>query len=214
MRQHVEQGEYQLTLKLPSVALIYLSTSGVADVAQPLLDRLANMSGELVRLAMIDDGRLLFVAKAQGARSGLRYDPDMGKEPPLFCTANGHAWLSCLGDEDAMMIISRQGFGKKGEFGPNAPQTIAQVLEQLQAVRKRGFGMAVESSGPGMAAIAAPVRHPANRTPVGVVSIAGPSSRLTEAHMLELAPMLLDAAEQLSVACLGSPSFTNSLTRA
>mgnify|MGYP003340867670 CR=1 FL=1 len=26
--------------------------------------------------------------------SGLRYDPDMGSNPPLFCTASGPAWLS------------------------------------------------------------------------------------------------------------------------
>lgn len=211
VRQHVEGGEYQLTLKLASIALIYLSASGVVDVAQPVLDRLASASGELVRLGVIDDSRLVFVTKAQGARSGLRYDPDMGKEAALFCTANGHAWLSCLSDEDAMMLVSRQGFGKKGEHGPNAPQTVAQVLKQLQQARKRGFGMVIEASSPGMSAIAAPVRHPVSGAPIGTVSIAGPSSRLTEARMLELAPTLLDAAQQLSVACLGSPSFTSNL---
>lgn len=214
VRQHAEQGEYQLTLKLASIALIYLSASGVVDVAQPVLDRLAGVSGELVRLGVIDEERLIFVTKSQGARSGLRYDPDMGKEPALFCTASGHAWLSCLSDEDAMMIVSRQGFGKKGEFGPNAPQTVAQVLKQLQAARKRGYGMVMESWEPGMSAMAAPIRHPSSGAPIGVVSIAGPSSRLTEARMLELAPTLLEAAEQLSVACLGSPSFASNLKRA
>lgn len=84
VRQYAQQGEYQLTLKLASVALIFLSASGVVDVAQPILDRLATVSGELVRLGVIDDDRLVFVTKAQGARSGLRYDPDMGKEPALF----------------------------------------------------------------------------------------------------------------------------------
>lgn len=214
VRQHAEHSEYQLTLKLASIALIYLSSSGVVDVAQPILDKLAATSGELVRLGVIDDNRLVFVTKAQGARSGLRYDPDMGKEPALFCTASGHAWLSCLSDEEAMMIVSRQGFGKRGEFGPNAPQTVAQVLKQLQAARKRGYGMVVESSAPGMSAMAAPLRHPTSGAPIGIVSIAGPSSRLTEARMQELAPNLLEAASQLSVACLGSPSFNSNLKRA
>jgi IclR family transcriptional regulator, negative regulator of allantoin and glyoxylate utilization operons len=207
VRQHTGQGEYQLTLKLASVALVYLSASGVVDVAQPVLDRLATVSGELTRLGVIDGDRLVFVTKAQGARSGLRYDPDMGKEAALFCSANGHAWLSCLSNEEAMVILSRQGFGKKGEFGPNAPQTVPQVLKQLQAARKRGFGIAIDSFAPGMAAIAAPIRHPHSGAPIGVVSIAGPSSRLTEPRMLELSASLLEAATQLSLTCLGSPAF-------
>lgn len=213
VRQHTEQGEYQLTLKLASVALVYLSASGVLDVAQPVLDRLATVSSELARLGVIDGDRLVFVTKAQGARSGLRYDPDMGKEPALFCTANGYAWLSCLSDEEAMAILSRQGFGGKGDFGPNAPQTVPQVLRQLQAARQRGFGMAIESFAPGMAAIAAPIRHPHSGSPIGVVSIAGPSNRLTPARLRELSAPLLEAASQLSITCLGSPSFNRNLQR-
>ena len=48
------------------------------DIAQPVIDRLADTTPELVRLAIVDGDRLTLVAKAQGAKSGLRYDPDMG----------------------------------------------------------------------------------------------------------------------------------------
>ena len=78
LRQVREQGDYVLTVKLVSLGLGFLSASGVVDVAQPALDRLAEESGELVRLAIVDGDDLTFVAKAQGARRGLRYDPDMG----------------------------------------------------------------------------------------------------------------------------------------
>ena len=66
----------------------------MVDVAQPSLDRLAEESRELVRLAIVDGSELVFVAKAQGATRGLRYDPDMGLSVPLSCSAAGHAWLS------------------------------------------------------------------------------------------------------------------------
>jgi IclR family transcriptional regulator, negative regulator of allantoin and glyoxylate utilization operons len=90
---------------------------------------------------------------------------------------------------------------------------VPQVLKQLQAARKRGFGMVTESFAPGMAAIAAPIRHPQSGAPIGVVSIAGPSSRLTEQRMIELSAPLLEAAAQLSITCLGSPSFNSNLKR-
>jgi DNA-binding IclR family transcriptional regulator len=43
-----------------------------------VINRLAQETEELVRLAVVDGERLTLVAKAQGARSGLLYDPDMG----------------------------------------------------------------------------------------------------------------------------------------
>ena len=63
-----------------------------AQIVQPVLDRLAQETGELVRLGVIDGERQTWIAKSQGARSGLRYDPDMGRDAPLFYTASGHAW--------------------------------------------------------------------------------------------------------------------------
>src|SRR4051794_34993419 len=66
VRQVREHGEYTLTIKLVSLGLKFLSRSGVPDVAQPALDRLAAECGELVRLAVIDGDDLVFVAKAQG----------------------------------------------------------------------------------------------------------------------------------------------------
>ncbi len=67
VRQVQGRGAYVLTTKLVAMGLSYLSNSGIVDVAQPLLDRLAEHSGELVRLGVIDGKRLTWVAKAQGS---------------------------------------------------------------------------------------------------------------------------------------------------
>ncbi len=80
VRQMREHGDYLLTTKLVSMGLTFLSNSGIIDIAQPLLDHLAEVSGELVRLSVADGERLTWVARAQGARQGLRYDPDMGTD--------------------------------------------------------------------------------------------------------------------------------------
>ena len=50
VRQDQSHGDYVLTIKLVSLGLFFLSNSGIVDIAQPLLDRLAAESGELVRL--------------------------------------------------------------------------------------------------------------------------------------------------------------------
>lgn len=206
VRQRQEQGEYMLTIKLVSLGLSFLSNSGVVDVAQPCLDRLANESGELVRLAVVDGDALTFVAKAQGARRGLRYDPDMGLSVTLSCSAAGHAWMSTLSEERALELVAKQGFGQPQNFGPRAPTTIKALLTYVRAARKRGFAMIVEVFAPAMSAMAAPVRGPDGST-IGVVTIAGPLVRLTEERMLELGPALIDAAQEVANASAASPLF-------
>jgi IclR family acetate operon transcriptional repressor len=203
-RQDGGTGRYLLTTRLVSLGFRHLAATGVVDLAQPVLDALAASTGELVRLGIVDGDRQTWVAKAQGARSGLRYDPDMGSEAPLASTASGQAWLACLTDEEAVALVMKQGFGHDEARGPNAPRTVKALLERLAQARRRGFSMVIESSAPGTSALAAAIRHPASGRVVGVVSIAGPSVRLTEARMRSLAPQLLAAAAELADACDGS----------
>ncbi|MDW5442737.1 IclR family transcriptional regulator [Polaromonas sp. SM01] len=209
VRQLREHGDYALTTKLAALGLSFLSSSGIVDIAQPLIDRMAETSGELVRLAIVDGERLTFVAKAQGARSGLRYDPDMGIDVRLSCSAGGHAWLMTLSDERALEIVSMQGFGDPKLYGPKAPTTIKALTRILQDDRKRGFSLINEMYAPGMTAMAAPVQRKGEAA-IGVITVAGPLVRLTEQRMLELGPELLAVASELASASSASPLFARS----
>jgi len=207
VRQERQQGAYLLTAKIASLAFTFLTGSGITDFAQPILERLARESGELVRLAMIDGKELVWVAKAQGSPHGLRYDPDMGQVGRLSCSASGHAWLACLSDEEALALVEKQGFGLRKDYGPRAPETKQALLKALRQTRKRGFSMVVQTYTPWMNATAAAIRHPKTKEVTGTVVIAGPDIRLTEARMLELSPALLDVAHELSLATIASPGL-------
>ena len=209
VRQVRVHGDYQLTTKLVSLGLSFLSASGIVDVAQPLLDQLAEISGELVRLSVIDGERLTWVARAQGARQGLRYDPDMGSDARLSCSSSGLAWLSTLAQEEALTLVARQGVGQPGDYGPNAPATLQAVMDELAATRARGWAQAIDTYSAGLSAMAAPVRH-AGRPPLGVISVAGPTARFTPARMAALAPDLLSIAGQLAAASASSSFFQRS----
>lgn len=205
VRQLRDQGDYVLTIKLVALGLGYLGASGLVDVVQPSLDRLAQASAELVRLAIIDGDDLVFVAKAQGARRGLRYDPDMGLSVRLSCSAAGHAWLSTLDDDEAVRKVVRQGFGAPGAYGPKAPTTVKALLGFVHAARKRGYATINDVFAPAMAAMAAPVV--VQGSAIGVVTIAGPSVRLDEARMKGLGGPLVETARELADLSLASTLF-------
>lgn len=206
VRQVREHGDYALTTKLASVGLSYLGASGIVDIAQPVIDRLAETTGELVRLALVDGDRLTFVAKAQGARFGLRYDPDMGIDVRLSCSAGGHAWLMTLSEERATELVARQGFGEPKSYGPKAPTTFKALMRVLDEDRRRGFSMMTEMYAPGMSAMAAPVQR-RNEAAIAVITVAGPLVRLTPQRMQDLGSALLAAASELALASTSSPLF-------
>jgi len=195
-----ETQKYRLTMKLFSLASQGLTATGIVDVAQPVLDRLALASKELVRLALVDGMHLTWIAKAQGAGPGLRYDPDMGQEAALFCTSAGQAWLARLEESEVLRIVSAQGFGQADRYGPNAPRNFAALAQRLQETRERGYATVIDSGAVGTSAMAATVTSAPGERVVGTVSIAGPSARLSASRMAELAPELLRAADELSSA--------------
>ena len=207
VRQVHAQGDYVMTTKVASLGLGFLSGSGLVDIAQPLIERLADASGELVRLSVVDEDRLTWVGKAEGGRKGFRYDPDMGRDAQLSCTSSGHAWMLTLSDERAMALVSQQGFGLAKDYGPKAPVTVKALLGFLHAARVRGYAMIDEVFAPGMAAVAAPVQRP-GRPAIGVISIAGPRRRLTVARIQQLAPALLETARELAAQSGASGLFT------
>jgi IclR family transcriptional regulator, acetate operon repressor len=197
VRQIRERGDYVMTTRLPALGLSFLSSSGLVDIAQPMIERIADASGELARLSIVDQDRLTWVAKAEGNRKGFRYDPDMGMNARLSCTSSGHAWLMTLSDERAVELVSKQGFGRPEEYGPKAPTTVKSLLGFLHAARVRGYAMIDELFAPGMTAVAAPVRRP-NQAAIGVISLAGPRNRLTFERMQQLGPVLLQTALELA----------------
>ncbi len=204
VRQLPARGDYALTTKMASMGLSFLSKSGVVDIAQPVINRLASATEELVRLAIVDAERLTLVAKAQGAKSGLLYDPDMGIDLRLSCSAAGHAWLMTLQEDLAIDYVTRQGMGDPKHYGPNAPTSVKAFLKMLDAHRKRGFSIIQETYAPGMNSMAAAVRK-GNESTTGVIVIAGPSSRLTLKRMMQFGPALLKASDELAVAGDASP---------
>ncbi|RVU15186.1 IclR family transcriptional regulator [Methylobacterium oryzihabitans] len=196
--QDPETGRYLLTTRFATLGLKHLSNSGVVDVSQSVMNHLAALSGELVRLAVVDYPRLVWVAKAQGARSGLRYDGDMGAEARLSTTSTGICWLASLPDEEAVELVLRQGFSRPETSGRNAPRTIPDLLALVGSARDRGYAWVHETHLDGTAAMAANILHPGTGRAIGNLSITGPSTRLTEAQRDALAPELLAAVGTLS----------------
>lgn len=214
VRQERDQGDYALTIRLAAMGLGFLGRSGVTDIAQPILDRLAQISGELIRLSVLDGRGLTWVAVAQGATVGLRYDPgrEQGMRVHPASTAGGQALLATMGDDEILALVGETGlYPQGGDPAPGAPGTIAELMEVINDTRTRGYSVAVNSYIEGMGAMAVALRAggAADGRVLGCLSIAGPAVRLPLARMEELAPALFDAAHDIGNAAPASQFFAN-----
>jgi DNA-binding IclR family transcriptional regulator len=192
-------GIYALTLELPVLANRFLIAKGFIDLCQPELERLAKVSGELVRLAWRDGDRLVYVAEAQGAHEGLRYDSNLGRTVILHATAIGKCLLAWLPPEIAARAVTKQGLLGSPTLGPNAVTTMPALTTELARIRRRGFGMARDESEIGAAAVAAPIFSDSGRSEVVAgLAVIGPTARVSAADLTEMAADVMKSAEELS----------------
>jgi DNA-binding IclR family transcriptional regulator len=203
VQDQVTQG-YALSLRFATLAFRNLDARGLPDLAQTALDALARATGEYCRLAVVEGEGLVWLARAQGATAGLRYEPDMGDEVVLHATATGKAWLATLPEGEALRIVCARGFAAARPPGrPLGPRTIASVDElrrHLAQTRARGHALAVEEGEPGTVALAVAFRADADpdAAVAGTLSVAGPLVRMKPDRHAAIGRALREAADALA----------------
>jgi DNA-binding IclR family transcriptional regulator len=198
VEQDADTEQYRLTLKLAALGQRFLAGTQLLDVCQPILDRVAAASRELVRLAVVEKGELTTIAHAQGAQGSLICQSRVFPTLPLHVTASGKAWLATLSNEEALKLVLAAGFGAPGAFGPHALRTADALLPELARTRARGYGLAIEEAEPGVAGVAVTIT-PAGGIAQGVLAIAGPVVRMGAERIPEMAAIARDGAEELAL---------------
>jgi DNA-binding IclR family transcriptional regulator len=199
-RGWVEQGaneSYTLTLRMPLLGQRLLSNMNVNNLRQPILERLANQTRELVRLTEVRNDELVWIGSARGRRVGLVYEADMTERVVPFATANGKAWLATLPVDRAIRISLDAGLGARKDL-PRAVNSVSSLVKELEQTRRRGYGLALEEAEEGVAAIATTVTD--HDGVVGTMSVAAPVSRLGKTRIAEILPELKRAADSMMLA--------------
>ena len=189
---------YRLTLKLAALGHRFLAATQILDVCQPVVDRVAAGTRELVRLAVVENGELTTIAHAQGAQGSLACQSRVFPSLPLHVTASGKAWLATLSNEAALKMVLTAGFGEPKDYGPNAVRSVNALIKELKRTRERGFGLAIEEAEPGVAAVAVTI-CPDGRDIRGVLAVIGPAVRMSETRIEEIVGIARSAADELAM---------------
>jgi DNA-binding IclR family transcriptional regulator len=190
-----ESGTYSLGFGL-------LDLAGQADGAalvrssRAVLRHLADRSQETASLAVLRSGVLTYVAEATaGSVVAAAWQ---GRGVSLHATSTGKALLAYSDPDDLRMLLKLPPRG--GRLTRHTPTTItsfAAMEKELELIRERGYAVCrgeFESLAWG---VSAPVLDLAGR-PVAVVSVWGPSERLTNARFAPLGELTIAAAAEIA----------------
>ena len=157
--------------------------------ASPPLHALAEETGETANLAMLDLDRVAYVAQVPSTRHTVRMFTEVGRRVYAHCTGVGKALLAELPDADVRRLLDAAG------MPATTPHTITDVdrmLEELAAIRERGYAVDDGEQELGVRCVAVAV------TRTTAVSVSGPASRVTRRSVPALAEVLGTAAHALA----------------
>ena len=189
---------YNLTFRISNLGLRQLQKNRLLDQCAAVLKTLAEQTGELVRLAIVEHNeRITWVHAVAGTKRSLQIDPNYSLEVQLNTHAIAKAWLSTMPFERALKLMLRQGIVA---MTPHSKVTIDAIRADLTSAARTGFAASYEESELGVSAIAAPVMVTSlagARECVGAVSLAAPTHRMGRAEFEACAPTLIETVGRL-----------------
>jgi DNA-binding IclR family transcriptional regulator len=205
---YVEQDpvtqRYSLGLAVGVLGYKALRRMDMRGAARPLLERLAEKTGECAHLAILADRRAFYIDQAAPERA-VGVDAPIGTLAPLHCTALGKALLAFQPENLRTELVAGMTFElftRRTIAGADA------LVGHLNNVRAQAMAFDDEEYSIGVRCMAAPVFRYDNAV-CGAIGISGPSPRMTDARLSEWEPVLRDIANELS-ARLGSDGAPSS----
>jgi len=192
------KGEWQMGVRAFRAGSAFLAHRNLAVQAYPYLRDLMDRAGETANLAVMEAGEAVFVEQVQ-CRELMRMSAKLGSRAPLHASGVGKAMLAALSDHDAQATLGRREFP---QFTSRTLITVDRVLEELAAIRARGFAIDDEEHAAGLRCVAASVVDEHGQ-PWAAVSLAGPSARLTPERVPALGELVRTTARDLTQALGG-----------
>jgi len=158
-------------------------------LARPFITRLSDELHETVDLSMVKKDHLVFIDQVVGSQR-LRTVSAVGETFPLYCTANGKAYLAGLDDPAVERLLGSR-------FEPRTSRTLVgldALLTELKSARKAGVAFDREEHTLGICAAGVALRDPLGNSVA--ISVPVPAQRFHDRHAL-IAERLLSTKRAL-----------------
>jgi len=166
---------YRLGQRLVTLAARIRPAGSLATLARPALTELAGTVGEAAGLS-VPDGYLVHYIDQVSSPKPVSVRDWTGSRIPMHAVSSGQVLLAF-----APPVFVQRYLGRPLErFTDRTLVSAADLLERMRAIRRDGFGWALEEFDEGISSIAAPVADASGEV-VAAVHLHGPSYRFPAA---------------------------------
>lgn len=187
------RGGFRLGLRVFELARIARRSYGLSEIAMPLLQDLAESTGETALLTRRSGDRAVCLERVQSESQRVRLTYERGSA--LALNAGASAWV-LLAWEEPDVIDGLLAASTLNKYTENTLTSRAEILERLRTVREAGFAVSNGELDPDAIGIGAPVFGDGGRVVAGVSVVA--LRRRTEGIVDDLVEKVRSAAANIS----------------
>jgi DNA-binding IclR family transcriptional regulator len=192
LAEQTQAREYRIGPAVLRLASLREALVPMRGAAQAVLQRLALAVGETAHASHLVAGRLVTLAYAYGATSGMQVMMEDADVLPFHATASGQAVLAFLPPTRIEAILARP-------LQPATPATLrdpAALRERLRAIKARGWADTADTFGPEVSSLALPL-FDAEAAVMGALAVAAPTVRMAQAAPGPILRHLVGAARDI-----------------
>ena len=188
-------NSYRLSFQFLSLGTHTRNQIEGTHLIQQKVEKLTRATQERVQFVVEERGSGVFVYSEKGDHWG-NAGTDVGRRVTLHASASGKAILSMLPESCVDEIVASQGLPKLTE---NTVTTRAELKEELDATRERGYSLNDEENLEDFRSVGVPIVG-SNERVIGAFSVSGPTHRFEgETFHDELPVLLREAAEDINI---------------
>jgi IclR family transcriptional regulator, pca regulon regulatory protein len=192
---HLPNGEYRPGVRTLTLGMAALRSLDLVGIATPKLTELGQRTGETVNLAVLTGDRVLYLVRLRNSDL-VTANIQVGSTLPAVHASIGKLLLAFLDEADLEARITDASFSASS--GPNAKLSLAELREELRAIREQGWAMQDEELAYGLRSVAGPVTGPDGRVLAGVNLAVQARDWSTQRIIRELKPAVLATCEEIS----------------
>ncbi|MGD0703904.1 MAG: IclR family transcriptional regulator [Trebonia sp.] len=192
---HLPNGDYRPGVRTLTLGTAALRSLDLVAIATPKLQQLAGRTGETVNLAVLSGDRVLYLVRLRNSDL-VTANIQVGSTLPAVHTSIGKLLLAYLDEADLKERVTDASFAANS--GPNAKLSLAELLDELAAVREQGWAMQDEELAYGLRSVAAPIISPDGRVLAGVNLAVQARDWSSQRIIRELRPAVLAACAEIS----------------
>ncbi|WP_342069940.1 HTH-type transcriptional regulator BhcR [Yoonia algicola] len=177
----------------------FLRRTSLVERARPIMRDLMEATGETANLGIERDGKVLFLGQVETHATIRAFFPP-GTASAMHSSGIGKALLSRMDDKRQRQVLAAS---QLEQFTPYTLTDPEAMIADLHATKARGYAFDGEERNIGMRCIAAPVYNVFGEAVAGI-SVSGPTARITDDRIADLAEDVMDAAKRLTRAIGGN----------